>query len=114
MFLKKGVRLNDLSPQILVSVMAAKVEYDKLDAPLVITSCNDGKHSTHSLHYVGHAVDLRTRHLPLTDNGKSAFALRIWSALGGITGQFDVIFEGAGTANEHIHIEYQPHTSAGK
>jgi hypothetical protein len=39
-------------------------------------------------------------------------ALDILEALGGAVGQFDVVVEGLGTPNAHIHIEYQPHYAA--
>ena len=70
----------------------------------IITSCRDGRHSTKSWHYKGRAVDLRTNDLP------EATTLRIELALREeLDHEFDVLLEGLGTSNEHIHIEFDPH-----
>ncbi len=70
---------------------------------LVVTSVLDGRHSRGSLHYVGHAVDLRTKSLPRRT--KVATLKKLREALGA---DYDVILEGEGTPNEHAHVEFQP------
>ncbi len=103
--LKSHVRLSGLSPQIMLAVIAAHSFWESQGVDLVITSANDGGHSHTSLHYAGAAIDLRTKNLPEDDEGKRLLARKLSDSLGQ---DFDVIFEGAGTSNEHIHIEYQP------
>jgi hypothetical protein len=61
-----------------------------------ITSVTDGKHGPNSLHYVGLAMDLRTRHLGDMDN-VNMVALSLRGELGGM---YEVIVE-----KDHIHIE---------
>ena len=61
---------------------------------MVVTSVRDGKHKEHSLHYVGQAVDLRTR--DFTD----MWAHYLRNALGK---DWDVVVE-----SDHIHVEYDP------
>ena len=93
------VNLSNLQPQTLFGIMVAQSVYDLYQTPLVITSANDSKHSTTSLHYSGNAVDIRTFNLPVGVDPEDV-ASRIKQALGR---HFDVLFEG-----DHIHIEWQP------
>ena len=113
--LKETVKLNDMSPQILLAVMVAAPLFAEHSIECVITSLNDsGKwHRQHSLHAIGHAVDLRTKNLPLGNAKKIRFAQDLWDRLGGRYGTFDVVLENLGQDNEHLHIEYQPHTAVG-
>ena len=62
----------------------------------VVTSAEDGRHSTTSLHYRGRALDLRTRDLTARQAREYAKALR--EALGA---EWEVFLE-----HDHIHIEY--------
>lgn len=76
----------------------------KLGLPdMVVTSGNDKQHRPGSLHYVDRALDFRTKHL--TTDEKAALVKAVRTRLG--TG-YDVILEGEGTANEHLHCEYDP------
>lgn len=62
-----------------------------------ITSGIDGKHMQNSLHYVGRALDFRTRHL--RDDQPRRVAELISKRLGP---SFDVILEA-----DHLHVEWQ-------
>ena len=66
--------------------------------PPIITSGSEGEHQPGSLHYVGKAIDLRTRDLPSLKVVQLVYALRAW-----LGEDFDVIDEG-----DHIHVEYDP------
>lgn len=101
--LKSNVKLDPISPQIVLAIMVCQSIYDYWKFDCVITSMNDSKHSDRSLHYKGNAFDLRTKNLP--ENYKDKIFLEIKQSL---TEDFDVIFEGRGTVNEHIHVEYDP------
>lgn len=70
----------------------------------VITSINDSKHGTKSLHYKNSAFDVRTRSI-LYEEQKERILTTIKESL---TEDFDVLYEGKGTDNQHFHIEYQP------
>jgi hypothetical protein len=63
---------------------------------LVITCGTDGKHRTGSLHYIGHAVDIRRSSLKDAELTVGKFR----NVLGD---DFDVILEPT-----HIHVEFQP------
>lgn len=64
----------------------------------IVTSGNDGKHMSTSLHYKGKAIDLRTKDLHRKLIPKLADALRI-----GLGKDWDIVVE-----KTHIHLEYDP------
>jgi hypothetical protein len=71
---------------------------------VVITSGNDGKHMKGSKHYTYAALDFRTKNFPDLES-KRAFVRALQAELGP---DYDVLLEGLGTANEHIHAEWDP------
>lgn len=71
-------------------------KHDVLDC--VITSGSDGKHSEHSLHHKGRALDFRTRNIPSTL--RKTVEQEIGQALGD---NYDVVLE-----STHLHVEYDP------
>lgn len=97
MFIKSGVRIYGIQPEVVLALFIARGVYEAFGESdrCVITSVADGKHSRGSLHYVGCAVDLR---LPHQQKGAITNALK--AALGT---DFDVVLEGS-----HIHVEFQP------
>lgn len=92
--IKEGVNLAGLRPEMLLAINAAEGVWGK--APVTVTSALDGKHGRGSLHYVGLAVDLRTRDIMAPE----AKALSLGKELGA---QYDVVLE-----SNHIHVEFQP------
>ncbi len=97
LFLKPGVRLTGLRPELVIAVIAAERVYAKAGHDFTITAGIDGKHSTGSLHYSGAALDLRTRDVPAAD--VPMLAAQIRDCLGA---DFDVVIE-----NDHLHLEFQ-------
>jgi hypothetical protein len=71
---------------------------------VVITSGNDGKHMKGSKHYTYAALDFRTKNFPTLES-KRAFLWKLQAELGP---DYDVLLEGLGTDNEHIHAEWDP------
>jgi hypothetical protein len=103
--LKQGVRLTDLCPQIVLAIFIVEsilVSFGCLEC--VVTSLNDGKHSANSWHYKGRAVDFRTK-FEILNGRETELRDRVREALGP---DFDVVMEGVGTDNEHLHVEYDP------
>ncbi len=98
LYLKPGVRITGIRPEILLAAVAATEVYKAAGHDLTITACLDGKHTTGSLHYAGAAIDIRTRDLPPADVPK--VMAQIKECVGG---DFDVLLE-----TDHIHIEFQP------
>ena len=106
--IKKGVVFAEINVPLMIilkTLMAAELEIGK---EMVITSVNDSIHKKNSLHYKNRAVDIRTKHL--TPDEKKRLLKFLREKLGG---DYDVIFEGENTDNEHIHIEYDPKTPSG-
>lgn len=104
MRLKPGVKLTDLKPQMALAAIIVRDVYASLDpnCSCTITSANDSKHSDGSLHYYGRALDFRTHDF---SGDKALLRAKIKEALGN---DFDVVLEGLGTPNEHIHLEHDP------
>lgn len=103
MFLKGNVKINDnTSPQILIALMIADSVWQKSGHELTVTACADGIHKKDSLHYVGKAVDIRTKDLE-DHNTKIGLIKRLRERL---TEDFDLVFEDEGKSNEHLHLEY--------
>lgn len=100
MKLKPGVKLKDLQPQMALAAMIVRDCYESFGATCTVTSANDSRHSPLSLHYMGQALDFRTKDFPAS---KQALLGMIRDSLGT---EFDVLLEGEHTDNEHIHVEY--------
>lgn len=71
--------------------------FKAMGAECIITSANDGKHRADSLHYVGFALDFRTRVLP--DDRWHELYDKVRAAL---PDDYIVILEA-----DHLHIQYQ-------
>ena len=97
MILKQGVDINGIKPELILAMIIAEPIVAK-HAPFVVTSVCDGKHMQTSLHYMGLAMDIRTRDMkpemirPCVQELQEALGL-----------QFDVVLEG-----DHIHVEFDP------
>lgn len=103
LILKQGVKLTGLSPQISVAIYTAERIWELAGHDLTVTCISDGKHKAGSLHYVGHAVDLRTHDLDADTITDVIGTLR--AALGR---EFDVVGE-----RTHVHVEWQPKEQLG-
>lgn len=97
-----GARVAGCCPEIGLAITAALGVYDRHGKDCWVTSLTEGKHRRGSLHYVGAAVDLRTKHLPGGSQGPSARAVadQLRDALGP---EYDVVLE-----KDHVHVEFQP------
>jgi len=102
--LKPGVRVSEMCPQIVLAALVADGIYHDYGLECIVTSVRYGTHMKNSLHYVGKAMDLRTRNLP-TEDSKHTVARRLSLALGD---DYDVVLEGLGTPHQHIHVEFDP------
>ena len=96
--IKEGANVRDLHPKVWEIVYEASDLFAEFDSDCIITSGLDSKHSQKSLHYLGFAVDLRTRNIDI------AHAKYIVSKLRLLRDElYDIILE-----EDHIHIEYDP------
>jgi len=121
--IKPGVRLHE-SLAMAVGLLVVQSAFLDYGIPgCQITSGAEGKHMVGSKHPLGRAFDFRTHGLSVD---RRSLCRRLSIALGGTGkeatykdtqgelnyafdgGEFDVIFEGDGTPNEHIHVEFDP------
>lgn len=99
--IEPGVHLIGFTPQILFAILIAHEVYQSRGVDtLNVKSLTDSKHSRASLHYVGHAVDLRAYTIPKPL--RHAVIADLKHCLGA---EFDVVLE---QDPLHIHIEWQP------
>lgn len=98
---KQGVKLDGLEPDMYPVIGAAREVWRAYRCDLVITSGLDGRHAKGSRHYVGRALDFRTR--DLSRPARTRVARKLREALGG---DFRVLLE-----KDHVHVEYIPSAS---
>lgn len=98
MIIKKGAKIGGIRPEMIIALMVAERVYDAHGEELVWTEGTGGEHGYGSLHYVGLAIDIRTRYFSKTEAAQVALEIR--ERLGE---DFDVVLE-----EDHIHIEFQP------
>lgn len=105
MYIKNGVTLFTLKPQIVLAVFIADTVFRHYtNEKLCITSGDDGKHMEGSKHYTGEAVDIRRPKNFMFNNDIDMLVKDLATSLGE---GYDVVLE-----NFHIHIEYDPPTVA--
>jgi hypothetical protein len=71
---------------------------------LVITAAINGEHGPNSWHYALRAIDLRTKNFPSATSIRQ-FIVTLQAELGP---NFQILYEGEGTDNAHLHIAYRP------
>lgn len=102
--LKATVRLLGLRSEMVMAHTIVASVYAQHGHDCVITTGIEGTHTYGSEHYTGLALDYRLNDiLPVEHRAKIAGAVK--AALGQ---DFDVLHEDAGTAEEHLHVEYDP------
>jgi len=98
MGIKKGAKINGLKSEMILAFIIAQTIYYDYNIPCILTEGTGGDHGIASLHYVGFAIDLRTR-----DMSKSTAEIIVEQIKKALGDQYDVILE-----KDHIHIEFQP------
>ena len=95
---KPEVSIAGLQPEALYGLMTVQEVFRENKCEMTVTSVTDGTHSPGSLHYIGHAFDLRLYHIP-----QAKLDTIIIQCRERLPGSFDVVIE-----SDHIHIEHQP------
>lgn len=96
--LKATVGLAGMKPELVPAMIVANEVFAELGYYCMVTAVTDSAHVGASLHYVGYAMDLRTKHVPVEK--QEAVRAEIAARL---SPQYDVVLE-----QDHIHIEFQP------
>ncbi len=95
---KNGVLINGVKPETVLLIQVVHSILASHGYRCIVTSITDGEHNRGSLHYIGHAVDFRIRHI--SAEKMIQLVVEIKNAL---TEEFDVILK-----PDHMHIEFQP------
>jgi len=101
---KSSVSIRALEPQLLVALLLAEQVYAAEGIECVVTSGDDPGHKPGSLHDVGLALDLRSKHVHPASKPRVVAALRETLVPLG----FEVLFEYPGEEREHVHVEFDP------
>ncbi len=99
---KDSCKFDHLHGAMVLAVMRAEKIFEQEGAGVVITSGNDSAHMVGSKHYDGRGLDFRVHHLE-DEPARVRVARALKTALGP---QFTVIYEGAGTPNAHLHVQF--------
>jgi hypothetical protein len=98
MEIKPGASISGLQPEMAVALSVIASVYQKNGKELVVTEGTAGRHSPKSRHYLGFAVDLRTRNI--LRSKLDDLARQVRRALGK---EFWVLLEA-----DHMHVEFRP------
>jgi len=106
---KPTVRFKAFTPALLRILRGVYTVAQAIETPadVVITSANDSDHLPTSQHYRDMAIDLRTRTFA-SETDKLRFAAKLRAELGSA---FTVLYEGAGTPGEHLHVQVRKGTT---
>lgn len=105
LIIKPGVSVLGLKPEILIGLRVAEGVLDMYGYDTILTSGTQEKHGDYSRHYLGMAVDIRSKHI--AHEKKDEIFAKITARLGD---EFKAIWESKGTSIEHFHISYKPRT----
>jgi len=96
--------IRNLKPQMIVAWDILDDILSNYGGDAIVTTGDNGKHSSGSLHYVGFALDFRSHNLK--ESSKREIKKEFDAAVGakeGVRSEYDFVIE-----STHFHIEYQP------
>lgn len=103
---KQGVSIRGLGVEVFLAWVVAAEVFSEHEFDCIITSGLDGHHNRGSRHYIGHALDLRSKHIP-TLAIKKKIESEVQDRLEPL-GDFDFFLESVDTPNEHYHLQFKP------
>lgn len=104
MRIKASASIQGLKAELLLGLIVVCSVFDKYKVELIVTEVTGGQHKHESLHYVGLAADIRSKHID-SDALKDVLLAECREALGR---DFDMILESLGKEQEHYHLEFDP------
>lgn len=96
MILKKGVKVQDISTEMVLALVIIEPLFKDITIDMRITSVRDGVHSVNSKHKLGQAVDLGTRNTDQEELVELTQTIRA-----SLTDEYFVLLE-----SNHIHIQF--------
>ncbi len=110
MKIKDGVRFATPGMAMVLATMVVRdcfVRYMNLESVADLFTVTGGveQHQHPSKHVYGGGLDYRTQNMGLSDDEKWKLTALVRKNLGD---GFDVVLEGLGHWNEHLHVEYDP------
>lgn len=109
---KANVNLDALRPEIRRLEPILDAVYAEFGVGAIIT-CTDGDHANRrSFHNLDLAIDVRVKNVGGPKKQALLHAMLERAIDREYPGKYDVLLEGAGTANAHIHIEPSPELAA--
>ena len=102
---KDGVGIHTLDTRLFPGLLSlCQMMEEVLEIKEVwITSVNEGQHKRGSLHYVGQAVDIRTKPYPREKVQQVLDAFKRF-----YDSEYDLIWEYKDLPAEHFHLEFDP------
>lgn len=98
MKIKPGASIKGLRPEMVLACSIIDSLFIEAAIEFVITEGTGGKHGPGSLHYVGLAIDVRSRDIP-----GQVLPTLLADMKENLGAEFDVVME-----TDHIHVEFQP------
>lgn len=106
--IKQGVQIYGLRPEMVYCAYFVGQVLAKHGIERIPTSVTGKKHGTYSLHPVGFAEDIRTKHVIGEPEHRIVVLDQVVDDLKRAVPQCDFILEHFGMAQEHIHWEFDP------
>lgn len=96
MWVKNGISFEKLQACMFAAIIVANEFCKENEKACMITSGNDGQHMANSLHYIGRALDFRTREMDEALQFKFVQYMRER-----LDTCYDIVLE-----KDHLHVEY--------
>jgi len=94
----------NVTPKAVFIICACVNVAEALNLDIHITAVMNGKHMVGSKHYIGNAIDLRSKNFP-TLEAKQDFLKKVLARLGP---GYEGFLEDGKQLNEHFHFEWDP------
>lgn len=93
--------MSGITSEMLLGLLVVAGCFEEYGRTCIVTSGVEGDHGETSLHYVGDALDFRTKHL---EHHEKTGVVEL--AIMRLTEEYDVVLEDEEGRNEHLHVEF--------
>lgn len=106
--IQNGVKIYGLRPELVYCHIFVEKVFARHGIDCIPTSVTGKKHGSLSLHPVGYAEDIKTKHIMGSASARRDVIDAIVADLKKELPCCDIVLEHYGHAQEHIHVEYDP------